>query len=193
MDLNINEPASRDIFLTKSKVLINEIKLTTTNAVDINGTELNGTFTVGEQSYNYFISKIPSPFIEDDLILNGEIYNIGFLNIKDSRENIDSYEYKEGKENIIKIYSTMFKIILNFVENIKPDYFVIASLDSTRYFPIYSNLTKNNKIPGYHRKTIVNLKNYSDYPMTGIMMTKDTNISENSQFGDDFKRFFNKI
>ena len=72
----------------------------------------------------------------------------------------------------------MYKVILNFANTTKPDYFIIAAMDSTNYFPIYSDLTKNNKIPGYHRKTVVTFENYSAYPKTGVVMAKKTILEE---------------
>ena len=46
----------------------------------------------------------------------------------------------------------MYKIILDFVENKKPKYIGISSLDKSGYGNIYNNLSKTNKIPGYTRK-----------------------------------------
>jgi len=189
-ELNLNKPNSNSKFLMESKNIINEIKLNPENAVEIIGNETNGTFKVGEQNYNYAIKKIEPPFIDHDVELNGEIYNIIFRNSKDNESEIESYDFKGGKENLIKIYTTMYKVILNFTEIVKPDYFIIAALDSTKYFPIYSNLTKNNTIPGYHRKTVVNLDNYSDYPMTGIVIGKNNNFNE---ITENFNKILKKI
>jgi hypothetical protein len=53
----------------------------------------------------------------------------------------------------------MYKIILDFTQETKPEYIGIASLDndgSKNYHPVYANLTDNkfNRIPGYFRKDV---------------------------------------
>ena len=175
--LNLIKPTTYYNFLKESQQIINELTLNVNNSEKIVGSPLEGYFTVDGQTYNYIIRKLDSPFIDKNVELTGEIYNIAFWNTKDLQEYPETYQSKGGRNNIIKIYSTMYKVILDFANAIKPDYFIIAAMDSTNYFPIYSDLTKNNKIPGYHRKTVVTFENYSAYPMTGIAMAKD-NISE---------------
>ena len=125
---------------------INEITLNPSNAVEIYGDLTNGDFTVGEHDYNYRIIKMDkNPYNSDSF------YNIDFHEIGNKNPNI-SLPTGNAKENYIKILSTIYKIILDFTESIKPEYIGISSLDKSGYWNIYNNLTKTNKIPGYSRK-----------------------------------------
>jgi hypothetical protein len=125
---------------------VNEITLNTSNAVKINGDLFDGEFKVGDIEYIYSVRSMPNPYKNDE----GLFYNIQF----DEKYNDGSSNEPTGnaKENYIKILSTMYKIILDFVENKKPKYIGISSLDKSGYQNIYNNLTKTNKIPGYSRK-----------------------------------------
>jgi hypothetical protein len=126
---------------------INEISLSKENAVDINGDLTGGTFKVGDITYEYNIKNIPNPY--KDL---GLFYNIQFT----PRGEITSTP-KGGKENYIKILSTMYKIIVDFLEKEKPEYVGLSSLDNNgnkNYHTVYNRLTDNPSklIPGYFRK-----------------------------------------
>ena len=129
---------------------LNEITLSKDNAVKINGDLTGGNFKVGDITYNYNIVNLINPYSND----LGKFYNIQFT----PEENITSNP-QGGKENYIKILSTMFKIISDFAEKEKPEYIGIASMDndgSKNYHKVYNNLTDNkyNNIPGYFRKDV---------------------------------------
>jgi hypothetical protein len=129
---------------------LNEIILSTDNAVEIFGDLTDGQFQVGDQIYIYKIKEFPTPPYYNP----GLFYNIEFH----PKDNITSAP-QGGKENYIKILSTMYKIILNFANKVKPEYIGIASLDndnSKNYHMVYANLTDNkfNRIPGYFRKDV---------------------------------------
>ena len=126
---------------------INEITLSSENAVEINGDLYDGEFKAGNIEYVYSVKNMPSPYKDDELF-----YNIQF----DEKHNSESSNEPTGnaKENYIKILSTIYKIILNFVEKEKPKYIGISSLDKSGYWNIYNNLTKTNKLPGYSRKDV---------------------------------------
>ena len=124
---------------------LNEITLTSDNAVEINGDLTKGKFQVGNIKYTYDIKQVSNPY--DD---GGRFFNIMFH----PEDNITSTP-QEGKENYIKILSTMYKIILDFAEEAEPEYIGISSLDNNKnYHMVYANLTdnKSNRIPGYFRK-----------------------------------------
>jgi hypothetical protein len=126
---------------------INEISLSKENAVKINGDLTGGTFTVGDVTYEYNIKNIPNPY--KDL---GLFYNIQFT----PSGEITSIP-KGGKENYIKILSTMYKIIVDFIEKEQPTYVGISSLDNNgdkNYHTVYNRLTSShmNFVPGYFRK-----------------------------------------
>ena len=126
---------------------INEINLSKDNAVEIQGDITGGEFQVGDIIYEYSIKNIPNPYKDF-----GSFYNIQFT----PRDEISSTP-KGGKENYIKILSTMYKIIVDFIEEVKPEYIGIASLDGVKnYHKIYAQLTDNkfNMIPGYFRKDV---------------------------------------
>jgi hypothetical protein len=139
-----NQPKTIQQYLIES---INEINLSKENAADINGDLTGGTFAVDDITYEYSIKNIPNPY--KDL---GLFYNIQFT----PRGEVISIP-KGGKENYIKILSTMRKIIVDFMEQKKPDYVGISSLDnsgSKNYHTVYNRLTSNpaNLLPGYFRK-----------------------------------------
>jgi hypothetical protein len=139
-----NQPKTIQQYLVEN---INEISLSKENAADINGDLTGGTFTVGDIIYEYSIKNISNPY--KDL---GTFYNIQFT----PRGEVTSTP-KGGKENYIKILSTMYKIIVDFIEKEKPTYIGISSLDNTgdkNYHTVYNRLTDNNLklIPGYFRK-----------------------------------------
>ena len=139
-----NQPKTIQHYLIES---INEISLSKENAVDINGDLTGGTFTVGDVTYEYSIKNIPNPY--EDL---GLFYNIQFT----PKGEVVSIP-KGGKENYIKILSTMYKIIVDFLEKQQPEYVGISSLDNSggkNYHTVYNRLTTNNLnlIPGYFRK-----------------------------------------
>ena len=128
---------------------INEITLNPSNAVEIYGGLTNGKFQVGEVKYVYNISQAKNPYNDD-----GRFYNISFH----PEGNITSTP-QQGKENYIKILNTMYKIILDFAEEVEPEYIGISSMDngsSKNYHNVYANLTDNkfNRIPGYSRKDV---------------------------------------
>jgi hypothetical protein len=126
-----------------------EITLSKDNAVKIYGGLTNGKFQVGEVKYVYNISQAKNPYNDD-----GRFYNISFH----PEGNITSTP-QQGKENYIKILNTMYKIILDFAEEVEPEYIGISSMDngsSKNYHNVYANLTDNkfNRIPGYSRKDV---------------------------------------
>ena len=95
------------------------------------------------------IKQVSNPYND-----GGRFFNIMFH----PEENVTSTP-QEGKENYIKILSTMYKVILDFAEEAEPEYIGIASMDnnnSKNYHMVYANLTdnKSNRIPGYSRKDV---------------------------------------
>ena len=145
---NYTPKLSNKIFSQLYELKINEITLNSNNAVEVYGDLNNGDFTVGEYDYNYRIIKLDkNPYNSDSF------YNIDFHEIGNKNSN-PSLPTGNAKENYIKILSTMYKIILDFIKNIKPEYIGISSLDESGYWNVYNNLTKTNQIPGYSRKDV---------------------------------------
>lgn len=142
---NYTPKLSNKIFSQLHELKVNEIALNPNNAVEIYGDLFSGEFKVGNIEYIYSIKNIPSPYKDGELF-----YNIQF----DEKNNNESSNEPTGnaRENYIKILSTMYKILLDFVEQEKPEYIGISSLDKSGYRNIYNNLTKTNKLPGYSRK-----------------------------------------
>ena len=125
---------------------LNEITFNPDNAVETYGDLTKGKFQVGDIIYIYDISQIKNPYGD------GEFYNIAFH----PEGNITSIP-QGGKENYIKILNTMYKVILDFVKEVEPEYIGISSLDNNKnYHMVYANLTDNkfNRIPGYFRKDV---------------------------------------
>ena len=158
-------------FLLESNGFLKEIKLNPENAVEIKGNINKGEFKVGEITYSYNFIKLPEdkplPDSNSNFITDEKTYDINFHVAGDN-----SSDNKKGRENLIKIYSTMFKIIFDFMSSISPNYLLISSFDKTGYFPVYSQLTKTNKIPGYSRKTIINWVYPSKGNITSIVLKK---------------------
>lgn len=127
---------------------IEEIKLTQNNAVDTEGNATKGQFTVGKVTYEYEVEN------KGDFYGDGkDLWNVVF----DIKGQEQTGRPKGGKENFIKVLSTMYSIILKFIQVKEPDYIGIASLDGEiSYNTLYSYLTnpKVNKIPGYMRKSV---------------------------------------
>ena len=141
-----NQPKT---FIDNLRESLHEIVLSKNNAVETYGDLTGGKFQVGDIIYEYSIKNIPNPY--NDL---GAFYNVQFT----PRENITSTP-QGRKENYIKILSTMYKIILDFTEEVEPEYIGISSLDNKEnknYHTVYTNLTDNkfNRIPGYFRKDV---------------------------------------
>jgi hypothetical protein len=159
-------------FVLESMGFLKEIQLNPENAVEIKGDTHNGEFQVGNIIYFYNFVKLPEgnplPNSNSNFITDEKTYDVNF-HVKGE----DSSENKQGKENLIKIYSTMFKIILDFISSTPLNYLLISSFDSTGYFPAYSQLTKTNKIPGYSRKTIVNWIYPNKGNITSIVLKKE--------------------
>ena len=145
----------KDVFLYESKKTINEIKLNIENVYPLEGNEYEGKFEAPSQTYEYFVEKLESPLcFPEDIKLEGNIYNVFFKRKEDDRHDYDSYKLISGKENLIKIYSTIYKIYLDIISKFKPDYLLIYSLEP-KYFSVYKSIVKENPIPGYRIKTTV--------------------------------------
>jgi len=143
---NYTPKLSNKIFSQLHELKVNEIALNSNNAVEIYGNLTNGDFTVGEHDYNYRIIKLDKNPYNSNLFYNIDFHEIGNKNPNPSSPT------GNAKENYIKILSTMYKIILDFTKEEKPEYIGISSLDESGYGNIYNNLTKTNKIPDYSRK-----------------------------------------
>jgi len=159
--------------------LVKEIKLTKDNATEIIGTPTKGDFKVGEIEYTYNIVKKSSPYKD-----NEDFYLIEF----DEKEGKgDSEPTKNAKESYIKILSTLYKVILNFLEKEQPTYFGISALDKSGYWNVYNQLTKQNQIPGYSRKD-AGLKFTTNSEETGkmVILKKNQNMKETKLFSKEW-------
>jgi len=143
---NYTPKLSNKIFSQLYELKVNEITLNPNNAVEIYGDLDNGDFTVGEYDYNYRIIKL-----DKNPYNSNSFYSIDFHEIGNKNPN-PSLPTRNAKENYIKILSTIYKIILDFTKEIKPEYIGISSLDESGYWNVYNNLTKTNQLPDYSRK-----------------------------------------
>jgi hypothetical protein len=130
---------------------LNEITLNPNNAVEIYGGLTIGRFQVENITYIYDIKQVKNPYNDGE-----SFFNIMF-HPEDDITDIPTG--KSNKENYIKILNTMYRVILNFIEEAEPDYIGISSMDnngSKNYHRVYANLTDNkfNRIPGYFRKDV---------------------------------------
>jgi nicotinamide mononucleotide adenylyltransferase len=151
---------------------LHEITLSKDNAVKVKGSTMGGTFTVGDSKYRYSIQQlIKNPYNDE-----GTFFNISFHPIK----NIVSTP-QGGKENYVKILSTMYKIIMDFIEKHQPEYVGIGSLDNEEgknYHTVYASLTDNkaNRIPGYFRKDVNMSFNSPEGPGKMVVLKKKKEV-----------------
>ncbi len=163
-------------YIEESKQVIKEISLNPSNAFDVTYEEDGGYFYSSDTKYIFGISILPDEFIlpgdKTHTLFVGGMIDIGFS----PEGNTILNEPVGGRENLVKIYSTMYKIILDIASKHKPAYLSISCTKSSGYFPIYSNLTKSNNTPGYHRKMVVSWNHPELGDMQSIVLTKNTNI-----------------
>lgn len=134
---------------------------------------MSGTFLVGDSKYRYSITPFAKSPYEDD----GSFYNIAFYPISSKVSTPQG-----GKENYIKILSTMYKIIMDFIEKHQPEYVGIGSLDNEEgknYHTVYASLTDNkaNKIPGYFRKDVSMPFNSPEGPGRMVVLKKKKEVN----------------
>lgn len=142
-------------YLVESKQVVKEIALNSENAFDVTYEGDGGYFTTDDTTYSFVSNELPIRFIfpgdKSQTLFTGGMLDIGFT----PKGDTPLTEPKGGRENLIKVYSTLYKIILDASTNKLPNYLSVSCTDSSGYFPIYSQLTKTNKIPGYSRKSVI--------------------------------------
>lgn len=172
---DIIKTSQQDKILIENLQILKELILSPDNAVPVKGGLKKGTFTVGDTTYSYSVSDFDFPFVlpgdKDQIRLEPLTVDIGF-SVEGDKKDMTSYLPKGGKENIIKVYSTIFKIISTVAKSRNPNHIVISSYDASGYFPIYNNLTKTNKLPGYSRKSIIKW-NEDGKAATSIVLKKN--------------------
>ena len=167
--IKFDGPISEATYFQKA---LYEITLSKDNAVKVKGGTMSGTFLVGDSKYRYSIAPFAKSPYEDD----GSFYNIAFYPISNKVSTP-----QEGKENYVKILSTMYKIIMDFIEKHQPEYVGIGSLDNKEgknYHTVYASLTDNkaNRIPGYFRKDINMPFNSPEGPGRMVVLKKKKEV-----------------
>jgi hypothetical protein len=164
---------------------LHEITLSVNNAAEIDGDLTGGRFTVGDITYIYEIKALPNPYKDGE-----KFFNISFA----PQENSSSIP-QGGKENYIKILSTMYKIIVDFIEVYRPGYVGLSSLDNEgykNYHTVYNNLAdnKSNRIPGYFKKDAG--LDFSSPQGTGkiVVLKRKQDLKENASYSNhiDYKQ-----
>jgi hypothetical protein len=167
--------SQREELIVESLQTLQEITLDIKNAAPIKGGLKKGSFEVGGIQYTYSINDFDIPIIlpgdKDKIQLEPLTIDIGF-SVEGDAKDLTSNLPKGGKENLIKIYSTIFKIITTVAKSLSPNNIMISSYDVSGYFPIYNNLTKTNSLPGYSRKTIIKWEN-EGAAATSIVLKKN--------------------
>ena len=130
---------------------LQELQLSTSNALPIKGDDFKGTFETDNQKYQYEIDKI-------DVNQYKDLYNVIF----NEEDGTNALPTGNAKDSYIKILSTMYKVISNFIEKHKPQYLGLAALDASGYYPIYLKLSKTNSFPDYSKKEIISVGSGSD-------------------------------
>jgi hypothetical protein len=167
--------SEKEQLLSESLSILKEIQLNPENAVKINGGIKRGDFTIGDIVYDYTVTDYPSDIIlpgdRDNIRLEGTVCDLGFTE-QGGGTDFASNLPKGGRSNLIKIYSTMYKIILTIAKAKAPNNILLSSYDQSGYFPLYNNLTKTNSIPGYSRKAVVKWE-HSKKSITSIILKKN--------------------
>ncbi len=166
----------KEQLLSESLSVLKEIQLSTKNAAKIDGGISKGTFTVGDIVYDYNVTDYPSDIVlpgdKDNIRLEGTVCDLGFTE-QGGGVDFASNLPKGGRANLIKIYSTMYKVILTIAKAKAPNNILLSSYDQSGYFPYYNNLTKTNNIPGYSRKAIVKWA-HNGKSITSIVLKKNS-------------------
>lgn len=172
---DIIEIPEHEQLLNESLSILKEIQLNVKNAAKINGGINKGTFTVDDIVYDYTITEYPSNIVlpgdKDNIRLEGTVCDLGFTE-QGGGTDFASNLPKGGRANLIKIYSTMYKIILTIAKTKTPNNILLSSYDQSGYFPYYNNLTKTNNIPGYSRKAVVKWA-HNGKNITSIVLKKN--------------------
>lgn len=168
--IKFDGPISEATYFQKA---LHEMTLSKDNAVKVKGGTMSGTFLVGDSKYRYSITPFAKSPYEDD----GSFYNITFHPISSKVSTPQG-----GKENYVKILSTMYKIIMDFIEKHQPEYVGIGSLDNEEgknYHRVYASLTDNkaNRIPGYFRKDVSIPFNSTEGPGRMVVLKKKKEVT----------------
>ena len=133
---------------------LNEIKLSVDNAVEVNGDNWRGEFTVGDITYTYIFQRDIDPHMREHT-------NVTFF--ENSNNNIEEPTSKmslptgNARENYIKILSTMYSVINKHLTDNRPAQLFLTSNNKSGYYKIYNNLVDGNMVDGYHRTQDVEL------------------------------------
>lgn len=149
---------------------LREISLDPMNAVEVDTTKQE--FTVGATTYKYGMVQLPPhrelPGSDENFVIGDGTYDVHFHPVG----NPTSMKVG-GKENVVKIYTTMFKVILDFIQRTSPNTLLISSFDASGYYPIYDKLINSNKVPGYRRAGAVKWNYPNKGPITSIILQKE--------------------
>lgn len=166
--------SAKEYLLSESLTILKEIQLSVDNAAPIKGGLKGGSFVVGDSEYDYTVTELPSnimlPGDKEEIKLEGTVVDIGFT-VKGDNKDFASNLPKGGKANLIKIYSTIYKVLTLIAKAKSPNNILLTSYDASGYFPYYNNLTKTNNISGYSRKTIINWE-HEGQRLTSIVLKR---------------------
>lgn len=151
---DISALSDKESLLVESLNILKKTQLSVDDAVTIKGSH----FAVGDVEYAYSSMDFPPDIIlpgdKDKVKLEGTLCDIRFTVSRDAMDFASNLP-KGGRTNLIKIFSTIYKVIVTVSGAKSPDNLLLTSHDASGYFPYYNNLTKTNKILGYSRKAII--------------------------------------
>jgi len=167
--------SKKENLISESLSILKEIQLNPENSADIKGDVNKGTFTIDNIIYDYEAVEYPSNIIlpgdKDKVKLEGTVYDLGFTEHGGGTDFASNLP-KGGKANLIKIYSTLYKVLLTLTKEKSPNNILLSSYDESGYFPYYNTLTKTNNTPGYSRKSIIKWK-HKEKNITSIVLKKN--------------------
>lgn len=177
-----------DNYLFEDYFLLPEIKLNPTNSYPI---DWKSPPSPSIEKYGFFTSDLGNTFeiileknpdgllstkeIQDLQQKNGpsDIFAIHFR-VK-GEYGLEGTQRKGGRESVLKVYNTLYKVLMEVTQTTKPGLIAITSVDATNYHPIYLNLVKNNTLPGYTKVNNSVKWEVMGIPVTSIILKSTKN------------------
>lgn len=165
----------RDNFLSEPYWVFKEAPLNPEDALEIEGTYIEGSFSIENIHYEYKIELLTDSRILEEIDIKGPVYNIIFKWLEDNPDDPENERYEIAKLYIRNIYSTIYKIILNFCKEHNPEYISLISPNKEGYYRSYSEMIKRNKIPGYSRNRVIAINYTQPGGIMGILLKRNNN------------------
>lgn len=163
----------RDDFVSDPYWVFQESPLNPEDALEVEGTLTEGSFSVENIHWEYKIEQLTDLQILKEIGNKGPVYNINFKWIEDDLNDPENERYEIAKPCLRKIYSTIYKTVLDFCRKYKPEYISLISSSREGYYRAYSEMTKTNKIPNYSRNQVIAINYTKPEGICGILLKRN--------------------